>query len=41
MPQIDRANLALILLEDAVWVLVSEIGLPNYDFNLADRKSVV
>ena len=34
MPQIDRANLDLILLEDAVWVLVSKVGLPSYDFNL-------
>jgi ATP-grasp domain, R2K clade family 3 len=35
MPRIDRSNLDLILLEDAVWILVGEVGLPSYDFNIS------
>jgi ATP-grasp domain, R2K clade family 3 len=35
MTRIERANLDLILLEDTVWVLVGEVGLPSYDFNLS------
>ncbi len=34
MPYVDRSNLDLILLEDTVWVLVGEVGLSSYDFNL-------
>jgi ATP-grasp domain, R2K clade family 3 len=34
MPYVDRSNLDLILLEDTVWVLVREVGLSSYDFNL-------
>jgi ATP-grasp domain, R2K clade family 3 len=33
--KIDRSKLELILLEDTVWVLVGEVGLSSYDFNLA------
>jgi ATP-grasp domain, R2K clade family 3 len=34
MPNIDRSELDLILVEDTVWVLIKKINLPNYDFDL-------
>jgi hypothetical protein len=33
--RVDRSNLDLILLEETVWVLVGEVGLSSYDFNLS------
>jgi hypothetical protein len=33
--RVDRSNLDLILLEDTVWVLIGEVGLSSYDFNLS------
>jgi hypothetical protein len=33
--RVDRSNLDLILLEDTVWVLVGEVGLSSYDFNVS------
>jgi hypothetical protein len=34
MPNIDRSELDLILVEETVWVLIKKINLPNYDFDL-------
>ncbi len=33
--RIDRSHLDLILLEDSIWVVVGEVGLPSYDFPLS------
>ncbi len=35
MPRINPETLDLIHLEEVVWVLVGEVGLPSYDFSLS------
>lgn len=36
MSQVNFQDLDLILLEETVWVLMGEVGLPVYDFRLSD-----
>src|SRR5262245_47800653 len=35
MPPVDRSQLDLFLLDDAVWILTTSIGVPSYDFGFA------